>query len=138
MQIYRKVLAYITYNDKLLVFTHRDAPEAGVQVPAGTVEPDESVEDALYREIAEESGIEQQELRLVKHLKTYLYYAEHKQQRHERHVYWLEFVHEPLPAWEHRISAAGEDAGLVFDYYWVPVQEAVLAGGQGYCLDIMQ
>ncbi|MEK4006941.1 hypothetical protein [Paenibacillus sp. FSL H3-0333] len=54
----------------------------------------------MYREIAEESGIEQQELRLVKHLKTYLYYAEHKQQRHERHVYWLEFVHEPLPAWE--------------------------------------
>lgn len=60
MQIYRKVLAYITYNDKLLVFTHRDAPEAGVQVPGGTVEPDESIEDALYREIAEESGIEQQ------------------------------------------------------------------------------
>ncbi|HLE30393.1 MAG TPA: NUDIX domain-containing protein, partial [Anaerolineales bacterium] len=56
-----KVLAYITRRrngrTQLLVFTHRDFPEAGVQVPAGTVEPDEPVEAALFREVHEESGL---------------------------------------------------------------------------------
>lgn len=69
---YRKTLAYIISNNKLLVFKHRDYAEAGVQVPAGTVESGESVEKALYREILEETGILQSEQRLVKHLKTYL------------------------------------------------------------------
>lgn len=63
-----KVLAYIIHNNKLLVFKHRDDPEAGIQVPAGTVEQDEDIADALYREILEESGILQHELRLAKHL----------------------------------------------------------------------
>ncbi len=50
----RKVLAYITreHNDQmeLLVFKHRDHPEAGLQVPGGTVEDSELLIDALYRE----------------------------------------------------------------------------------------
>ena len=33
----RKVLAYVTRGDELLVFRHRDFPEAGLQVPAGTM-----------------------------------------------------------------------------------------------------
>ena len=41
-----KVLAYVTRlrngDVELLVFDHRDAPEAGIQVPAGTIEPGES------------------------------------------------------------------------------------------------
>ena len=38
----RKVFAYITHRCHLLVFWHVDVPEAGIQVPAGTVEPGES------------------------------------------------------------------------------------------------
>jgi NADH pyrophosphatase NudC (nudix superfamily) len=56
-----KVLAYITRHQnglkQLLVFEHRDFPEAGVQVPPGTVEPGEPVESALFREVYEESGL---------------------------------------------------------------------------------
>ena len=56
-----KVLAYITRERdgrrELLTFTHRDHPEAGVQVPAGTVEPGQAIEAALFREIREESGL---------------------------------------------------------------------------------
>jgi hypothetical protein len=33
-----KVSAYVTCQGHLLVFTHPTAPEAGVQVPSGTVE----------------------------------------------------------------------------------------------------
>ena len=33
----RRVLVYVERDDGLLVFEHRDYPEAGIQVPAGGV-----------------------------------------------------------------------------------------------------
>ncbi len=36
-----KVYAYITHGHRLLVFSHRDFPEAGIQVPGGTMEEGE-------------------------------------------------------------------------------------------------
>ena len=69
MEIKRKVLAYITKDDhderKILVFEHKDHPEAGLQVPGGTIEEDESLIDALFREIEEETGIRREELQLT-------------------------------------------------------------------------
>ncbi len=51
----RKVLAYITRQrgneTQLLVFEHLDFPDAGVQVPKGTVEPGEAIERAAQREV---------------------------------------------------------------------------------------
>ena len=52
-----KVIAYITCGDKLLVFSHPRYPEAGIQVPAGTVEEGEPLEEAVLREAREETGL---------------------------------------------------------------------------------
>ena len=52
-----KVLAYVTRGDELLVFRHRDFPDAGLQVPAGTVQDGESPDVAVLRELREESGL---------------------------------------------------------------------------------
>ena len=56
-----KVMAYVVRREaggwQLLVFEHAGDPQAGVQVPAGTVEPGEPLETALWRELFEESGI---------------------------------------------------------------------------------
>src|SRR6187549_737077 len=53
-----KVTAFITrpgpQETELLVFQH---PQAGVQLPAGTVEPGEAPEDAVLREVEEETGL---------------------------------------------------------------------------------
>ena len=43
---------------RLLVFDHVEVPAAGTQVPAGGVHDGETAEDAVVRELAEESGIE--------------------------------------------------------------------------------
>ena len=54
-----KVTAFITRGvgvaRELLVFAH---PTAGIQVPAGTIEPGERAEAAVLRETLEESGLE--------------------------------------------------------------------------------
>jgi 8-oxo-dGTP pyrophosphatase MutT (NUDIX family) len=58
-RILEKVTAFVTRDSdrgrELLVFQH---PIAGVQVPAGTVEPNESPENAVRREVCEETGLE--------------------------------------------------------------------------------
>jgi len=124
-----KVLAYITRERdgrrELLVFTHRDDPEAGVQVPAGTVEPGEPIEDALFREIREESGLT--DAQLVRQL------AEHEEVEwdNNRHVFHLIAPNGAPDRWAHIVHGQGEDAGMVFEYRWVDLSERVeLAGAQ--------
>ena len=56
-----RVLAYVTRErdgrKELLVFDHRDHPNAGTQVPAGRLEPGEDLEAGLLRELDEEAGL---------------------------------------------------------------------------------
>jgi 8-oxo-dGTP pyrophosphatase MutT (NUDIX family) len=62
-----KVTAFVTRGTgeaaELLVFRHG---RSGVQVPAGTVEADESPNSALLREVGEETGLT--EVRLIRTL----------------------------------------------------------------------
>ena len=51
-------------NWEILVFEQKDNPDAGLQVPGGTIESDELIIDALYREIEEETGITREDLRV--------------------------------------------------------------------------
>ncbi len=55
----QKVVCYVVHDDHLLVFTHDDVPLqlAGVQVPAGSIEPGEGPEHAAVREVFEETGL---------------------------------------------------------------------------------
>lgn len=66
-----KVTAFITRSTgearELLVF---QTPDAGIQLPAGTVEAGEAVEEALWREVREETGLT--DLRLISPLGTEL------------------------------------------------------------------
>jgi 8-oxo-dGTP pyrophosphatase MutT (NUDIX family) len=130
-----KVLIYLlrpaTGAPELLVFEHRDFPDAGVQVPAGTVEPGEALEAAAYRELAEESGLAAGEVRLVRKLTDF---PEPAFNQH-RHVYIFEPAGSLPAAWSHTVHSTGEDAGMVFNYYWLPATpELKLAGNQHHAL----
>ena len=57
MEQVEKAFAYITRGHELLVFEHVDAPEAGVQVPAGTIASSETATEAVLREAREETGL---------------------------------------------------------------------------------
>jgi 8-oxo-dGTP diphosphatase len=122
-----KVLAYITRERtgrvELLVFTQPAAPEAGVQVPAGTVDPGETPEQAVLREVLEESGLTG--VMLAAHLRS----VQRRSPSHLelRHVFHLELQADAPERWDHVVTGGAEDRGLVFSYYWLELQAAAEA-----------
>ncbi len=98
----RKVFAYITHRRRLLLFRHTNFPEAGIQVPAGTLEPGESPASGVIREAREETGLA--DLELVRFLgETVHSMHEHPGSfpPHERHhrFFHLTCLGEPPPTW---------------------------------------
>lgn len=133
----RKVLVYVirvgAAGPEVLVFEHRDQADAGLQVPAGTVEPGEAPEAAAYRELAEESGLTRAQVRLVRKLAE----ADEPEWAQRRHVFQFEPTSALPERWSHTVGGAGEDQGMVLDYDWLPVIAAErLAGGQGRFLQL--
>ncbi|MDE3000013.1 MAG: NUDIX domain-containing protein [Gemmatimonadota bacterium] len=57
MKTRHRAYAYITSGRLLLLFTQPGAPDAGIQVPAGTIEAGENPRDAVMREATEETGL---------------------------------------------------------------------------------
>lgn len=142
---YTKVVAYITRPDKngqleLLVFDHRDYPEAGTQVPAGTVHEDERIEDALHREIEEETGL--RECTVVTKLAAYDWQHPISGNTHERHVYHLSAPEGTTDAWAWVETDGGqkpEHEGYVFLFRWIPLAADIdLAGNQGDFLHLIR
>lgn len=114
-----KVLAYITRvrngHVELLTFTERAHPEAGRQVPAGTVEPDEDVAAALVREVAEESGLTN--VKIIRKLAEAVF----PEWGNLRHVFHVEVLGQVPDRWIHSVRGFGEDSGKQFEYSWVPL-----------------
>lgn len=124
--IRQKVTCYITRQQgdrlQLLVFDHMDFPEAGTQVPGGSIDPGESPEQAALREALEESGLEG--LRVVRYVGVFPWYWAETGQHHNRHVFHLT-ADRPLPDhWVHVVSDGDEDKGLRFAYHWSDVDGA--------------
>lgn len=122
-----KVLAYITRvrsgRVELLTFIERAHPEAGRQVPAGTVEPDEDVAAALVREVAEESGLTN--LRIIRKLAEAVF----PEWGNLRHVFHVEVLGQAPDRWIHTVRGSGEDSGMEFEYSWVPLDATLRLSG---------
>lgn len=139
-RVKRKVLAYITKGEgkhrKLLVYEQLDEPEAGWQVPGGTIERNELLLDALYREIEEESGIVRDELILEGKVKASKFFPEDKNVIYERTIFHFDYVGEPRNEWEYIVEGEGKDAGQLFSYRWMSLQEVPkLAAKQGEAIE---
>ncbi|WP_306058365.1 NUDIX hydrolase [Natronococcus wangiae] len=110
-----KVCAYITRNGcELLVFEGPD--RGGLQIPKGTIESDESVREALRREVEEESGLTA--LRSIQHLASDVWMRRRSPPKlYERHFFHAS-VDVDRDEWTHVVTGEGEERGVEFEYFW--------------------
>ncbi|XID94903.1 NUDIX domain-containing protein [Paenibacillaceae bacterium WGS1546] len=87
----------------------------------GNIDPGEAIEEALYREIEEESGLKG--LRIVRKLGIQHYYKEFIDANVQRHDYLLMPTVKLPERWEHTGTGGGGDDGLVFKYKWLGKEE---------------
>lgn len=126
-----KVVCYVTRGEDLLVFRHRYQPEAGVQVPAGTIEPGEDPEVAALREAEEETGLSG--FCVLRKLGEYTHRYAGRPEDHRRHVFHLEAPEGAPERWQHFAENA-----YWFVFEWVPLRAVpVLAASQGDLLHLL-
>jgi RimJ/RimL family protein N-acetyltransferase/8-oxo-dGTP pyrophosphatase MutT (NUDIX family) len=131
-----KVFAYITHAERLLLFSHPFTPEAGIQVPAGTVEPNEDWETAVLREATEETGLHS--LEIVRHLGDADHQWPGREEIARRHFYHLRCTEEPPERWWHGElhPSEGRTEAIPFEFFWaqLPHEAPILAPGHGQFL----
>lgn len=113
-----KVLSYITYQGSLLLFRQPDFPDAGVQIPGGTVELGEPLEVAALREAHEETGLSG--LTLVAYLGSTDYELKvDVGPPHRRHFFHVAYPGPWQARWEH-FEAAPSLGGppIRFELWW--------------------
>lgn len=120
-----KVFAYITHGNRLLVFRHADFPQAGIQVPAGTVQPNEHPDEAVLREIYEETGLSDfTEVHFLgEQIRDMADF--HRNEVHHRHFYHLRCAGDPPTTWRHNETSGGMIQPIVFEFFWADLPNRV-------------
>ena len=140
--VQRKVLAYITHAGRLLVFRQPESPEAGIQVPGGTVEADEDPAIAVLREAREETGVE--DLTVAAFLGKTIRAFPNTTPGYpsgvvfHRFIYHLRCLGTPPATWRHFecLPSEGDPRQIPFDFFWVAIPDGVpeLTAHQGELL----
>lgn len=127
-EIKYKVFAYITNHNRLLVFIHPFAPEAGIQVPAGTIKENERPEEAVLREAFEETGLSD--------LIVDGFLGEHERDMsdfgrgeiHHRYFYHLRCEGNPPANWQHEERDSSDEpkqVPITFEFFWASLPHDV-------------
>jgi 8-oxo-dGTP pyrophosphatase MutT (NUDIX family) len=133
--IKEKVVAYITQGNKFLVFSHPFHPEAGIQVPAGSIKTGESPAEAVLREAQEETGLDGLELRAFLGVQEYDFSPYGRAEIQRRYFFHLEFRGKTPTTWRHfeNDPSEGGTEPIEFELFWVQFPDEVpdLIAGQG-------
>jgi|SRR6478735_4910720 len=140
-KIREKVVAYITNGQRLLVFTHPLSPEAGIQVPAGTMKPGEIPTEAVLREAEEETGLT--DLEIVSFLgQRYVdWRPSGNDEIHHRHFFHLTYPGTPAEQWDWIESDPSDSSDPIpFSFRWVNLSGDIpeLAARQGDLIHLLK
>lgn len=124
MKRVKKVVAYITHEDRILMLRHRDFPHIPMEPPAGTVDPDEALERAVLREAFEETGLT--DLAVKAYLGQRDWHAVAFDQMHERHFFHLEANGEVQEEWLHyeMTPSGGDRKPVAYELFWIALSDA--------------
>jgi 8-oxo-dGTP diphosphatase len=119
--IRERVVAYVTRQrddgPELLTIEAEGCPEDGIQVPAGRLDPGETLEEGLIRELAEETGFTG--VRIVRELPGFE--SSYPTYNHN-HAFHLVAVDDTPDSWRHAVHGEGVDAGMIHLCRWVPLR----------------
>jgi 8-oxo-dGTP diphosphatase len=124
-RIRHRAYAYVTSGRSLLVFRHVHFPEAGLQVPAGTIDPGEEPAAAVLREAEEETGLTG--LQLV----SFIARDERDMsdcganELQHRWFFHLRYDGEIKESWQHAETSGGKTGPIWFDFFWVDLPAGV-------------
>jgi ADP-ribose pyrophosphatase YjhB (NUDIX family) len=122
----QKACAYLTRpSGELLVF---EGPgHDGLQIPKGTVEVGETPREAVYREVAEESGLGA--FGAMRQLASDVW-RRRESRWYVRHFFHT-VVHESPDRWTHVVTDGGAEHGSEFEFSWIDPTAA-----EGFALDL--
>ena len=130
-----KAFAYITFDNELLCFKHVDSPNAGIQVPAGTIGKNEKSVEAVLREAEEETGLKKFGIPMFLGCTEFDASTIGKTEIHKRHFFHLPFTGISVSSnWRHNelYSSDSSNGPIRFELFWLPVKEAVASLGFGH------
>jgi 8-oxo-dGTP pyrophosphatase MutT (NUDIX family) len=135
MGLEEKVFVYISRTRggraELLVFASLDEP--GYEVPKGSVEPGESLEMAVHREVYEESGIK--DLKVIQELGKTQWGNE------EQYFFLVEAPSDVADSFEHQVTGEDIDRGFRYQYRWLEIgqglEERLVQGCNRFVSDLL-
>lgn len=120
-----KVAAYIVHRGKLLVFRHVDFPEAGYQVPGGSLEAGEDPREGVLREAQEETGLERLLVKARLGVQSRELHSRDQALLLTRHFFYVAAGGSPPDRWVHyeMTPSDGTPGPIAFAFFWAPVHE---------------
>lgn len=112
-KVWTYVLREHAQDIELLVFDHIDV-DAGVQIPAGTVESNEDIKVAGKRELMEEAGIRASAFTRIAVIERNWH-----GQDVQAHLLAAWALPDTADEWIHQVTGTGEDEGMRFRLYWL-------------------
>lgn len=134
-----KAFAYITRGMDLLVFRHPDFPEAGIQIPAGTIEAGEAPDAAVMREAFEETGLTNLKMKGFLGMRHYDMSPWGGDPSQDRYFFHLELEGDAPSSWRNNETNGGKSEPIVFEFFWVRIPGEIpeLIAGHGQMLSTL-
>ncbi len=130
-----RVYAYVTGPRGLLILEHPQHPEAGLQVPGGTMEGGENPEHAVLREVREETGLTG--IKIISCLGNTSFDMREYGHNEIQHAWYfhLECTQTSSDSW-HFYETHVDGEPILFRLYWsaLPYKGDELIAVQGYML----